>query len=116
MSRFGNPGVRLVKRILLASTVIFLSAGISAVAADVEDPRVVVSDRIAQAEASLLEAAALGHAWTVTQPLIDDAVAALQAGDIVLAGELAERALATARASIAQANLEEKTWRSRVPQ
>jgi capsule polysaccharide export protein KpsE/RkpR len=48
--------------------------------------------------------------------LIDEATATLQAGDMVRARELAERALATAVASIEQADLEAQSWRSRVPQ
>jgi hypothetical protein len=106
----------LVRRVLVAGTVIFVIAGGGAFAAGVDDPRVVVSDLIAQAEIGLAQATTLGHAWTVTQPLIDAATATLQAGDIVRARELAERALATAVASIEQANLEAQTWRSRVPQ
>ena len=127
MSRFCNRGARLVKRVLLAGSVILVITGISACGAEVDDsqpvqtatspaPQVEISDLIAQAEAGLAEATALGHAWTVTQPLIDDASMALQAGDRARARKSAERALATARASIDQANLEAQTWRSRVPQ
>jgi hypothetical protein len=126
MNRFSNQEASIVKRVLLAGTVILVVAGISACGAEVDDsqpvqtatsaaPQVAVSELIAQAEAGLAQATALGHAWTVTRPLIDDAAATLQAGDIVRARELAERALATAQAAVEQANLEAKTWRSRVP-
>ena len=116
MSHLSTGGARLVRRILLAGTVIIVMAGGSALGAEVDDPRVVVSELIAQAELGLAQATTLGHAWTVTQPLIDAATAMLQAGDMVRAAELAERALATAVASIEQANLEAQAWRSRVPQ
>ena len=105
-----------MKRVLLTGTVICVIVGSSAYAAQGDVSQVAAPDLIAQAEASLAQAITLGHAWTVTRPLIDDATAALQAGDRARARELAERALATARASIEQANLEAKTWRSRVPQ
>jgi leucyl aminopeptidase len=127
MNRFSNQEASIVKRVLLAGTVILVVAGISACGAEVDDsqsvqtatsaaPQVAVSELIAQAEAGLAQATALGHAWTVTRPLIDEATATLQAGDMVRARELAERALATAVASIEQADLEAQSWRSRVPQ
>jgi len=126
MNRFSNQGASIVKRVLLAGTVILVVAGISACDAEVDDsqpvqsatsaaPQVAVSELIAQAEAGLAQATALGHAWTVTRPLIHEATATLQAGDMVRARELAERALATAVASVEQADLEAQTWRSRVP-
>ena len=116
MSHLSIRRARLLRRVLLAGTVILVIGGGSAFGAEVDDPRVLVSGLIAQAELGLAQATTQGHAWTVTQPLIDEATATLQSGDVVRARELAERALATAVASIEQADLEAQTWRSRVPQ
>ena len=80
------------------------------------EPQLATSEIIAQAQAALAEAAALSHAWSVTQPLIDEAQSALQAGEDERARELAERALATAVASVEQAKVELTSWQSRVPQ
>ena len=79
-------------------------------------PQIATSDIIAQAQAALAESTVLSHAWSVTQPLIDEAQSALQAGEDERARELAERALATAEASVEQAKAELTSWQSRVPQ
>jgi len=122
---------QLLKRILLASIAIVVTVGISACGEPVEKMLVEeaasvadkvdvthtasVADIITQAEATYAEAAALSHAWTTTRTLIDQASAALGAGEDERARELAEQALATAQASVEQARVEAKDWQSRVP-
>lgn len=75
-----------------------------------------IDELITQAEASHAEAATLSHAWTTTRTLIDEASAALEAGDSASARALAEQALATAIASVEQGRVEAQAWQSRVPQ
>lgn len=70
---------------------------------------------LAKADAVYEKALALGHGWSVTQPLIDEAHAALAGGDQLKAQALADRALLTAEQSLEQAEREQTAWRSRVP-
>ena len=129
MSSFYN---QYVKRALFAATVGIVIAGLSACGKPVEkmereEPtaaaettaavvQATVPEIISQAEAKYAEALALSHAWTTTRTLIEKASAALAAGDAGKARALAEQALATAEASLEQAEVEEQAWQSRVPQ
>lgn len=76
-----------------------------------EDIQLVLS----RAETVLAEARSLGHAWSVTQPLIDEAHAALTAGELAKARDSAERALLTAEQAVKQAKDEQNNWARRVP-
>ena len=54
------------------------------------------------------------HAWSVTEPLMDEARAALERGEVEEAEAIAARALLTAEQALAQAQAEEEAWRTRV--
>lgn len=119
-----------LKRASLTATAALLAAGLTACGKPVEKmmaedvspavtasaPTASTADIIAQAQARYEEAAGLSHAWTTTRTLIEQASAALQAGQTDAARALAQRALATANASVEQAKIEETAWQSRVPQ
>jgi hypothetical protein len=68
---------------------------------------------ISQAQLIHAEAQALGHGWNVTGELIKESQSAANAGDEARAKILIERALGTARASVAQARTEETAWQKR---
>ena len=121
-----------VKRALFAATLGIVFTGLSACGKPVEKmereelaaavktsavaAQAAVPEIISQAEASYTEALALSHAWTTTRTLIEQAKAALEAGDAGKARALAEQALATAQASVEQAGVESQAWQSQVPQ
>jgi hypothetical protein len=123
---------RFLKRALLTNMAIFVVVGLSACGEPVEKmatreaPAAVevspttaeatVPEIIFQAEAKYAEAAALSHAWTTTRTLIEQASAALQAGNSDKARAIAEQALATAVASVEQARVEAEAWQSRAAQ
>ncbi|MBE9538751.1 MAG: hypothetical protein IMF06_06685 [Proteobacteria bacterium] len=126
MSSFNS---QYVKRALFTASLGIVFTGLSACGEPVEkmEPATVletstvaaqatVPEIISQAEAKYAEAAALSHAWTTTRTLIEQARAALEAGDAGKARALAEQALATAVASVEQAGVEAQAWQSRVPQ
>lgn len=85
------------------------------IAAAGEDSKEHVQSVLNRAEAVLAEASSLGHAWSVTQPLIDEARAALAAGELAIARGHAERALLTAEQAVLQAKQEQDNWADRVP-
>ena len=60
------------------------------------------------------QALAQEHGWSVTEPLMDEARAAMAAGDEDLAQALADRALLTAEQSLKQAQAEKSAWQTRV--
>ena len=86
------------------------SFAVAAHAADAESVEAILE----QAQAVHGQALALEHGWSVTQPFIDDARAALAAGDEDSARALAERALLTAEKSLEQAKTESTAWKERV--
>lgn len=82
----------------------------------------VPADPAEQARAALAEAETryqasweAGHAWRNPKALMDDARAALEAGDYEAATSNANRATAMAEASLAQAEAESTAWRDRFP-
>ena len=72
-----------------------------------------VEDVLARTEAAYARALALEHGWAVTEPLMEEARAALAAGEVDRAQEIAERALLTAEQAVAQAEREAESWRDR---
>ncbi|WP_439107463.1 hypothetical protein [Congregibacter sp.] len=60
------------------------------------------------------QALAEEHGWSVTEPLMAEAKAAMEAGDAELAQELADRALLVAEQSLKQARDEKTAWQARV--
>ena len=79
------------------------------------DPAEQASAAVAEAEARYQESREAGHAWRKPAALIDDARAALEAGDHETAVSNADRATAMAEASLAQAEAESTAWRDRFP-
>jgi len=69
-----------------------------------------------RADSAYREALALEHGWAVTEPLMDEARAALEAGDVAGAQAIADRALLTAEQSLEQARKERDAWSDRVVQ
>ena len=70
---------------------------------------------VARAEAKYTESAARGFAWTATKQALDDARAALAAGDEATAETQAGRAQRLADASLEQADREASAWQERAP-
>jgi hypothetical protein len=70
---------------------------------------------IDEAQAKLLEARQLQHAWSSTAELLQSANTALQNGDLESARTDSKRALLTANASLAQAKKQQATWRNNIP-
>jgi hypothetical protein len=70
---------------------------------------------LAQAEAHHSEALQMEHGWSSTETYLEEARAALAAGDIEAATELAGRALLSAEGSLEQAETERSAWRERAP-
>jgi len=66
-----------------------------------------------KAQQQYAEAQRLEHAWSVTEPLMEEARRALQKGDLAAAKATAERALLTAEKSVEQARREREAWRER---
>ncbi|WOJ97201.1 hypothetical protein R0137_01180 [Congregibacter brevis] len=60
------------------------------------------------------QALALEHGWSVTEPLIAEARAAMDAGNGGQAQALADRALLVAQQSLKQAEDEKSAWQTRV--
>lgn len=60
------------------------------------------------------QALAEEHGWSVTEPLMEEARAALAAGDSEAAQALADRALLTAEQALKQARDESSAWQARV--
>ncbi|MFK8042627.1 hypothetical protein [Congregibacter sp.] len=60
------------------------------------------------------QALALEHGWSVTEPLIAEARAAMDAGNADQAQALADRALLVAEQSLKQAEDEKSAWQTRV--
>jgi hypothetical protein len=79
------------------------------------DPAEQARAAVAQAEALYGSSWEAGHAWRAPKALIDDARAALEAGDYETAASNADRATAMAEASLAQAEAESTAWRNRFP-
>jgi hypothetical protein len=73
-----------------------------------------VFDTLERANAAYEEALSLEHGWSVTEPLMEEARAALSAGDEARAQELADRALLTAEMALEQARAEADNWQERV--
>ena len=69
---------------------------------------------IAAAEAARKAAADLHYEWNTTAPLIDEARAAMTAGDFDKAVDLAEKAKFQGDAAVAQARLQSETWKDAV--
>ena len=95
------------------STAIGFLAGLCFGAGAVAD-QATVEDTLARAEVAHEQALALEHGWSVTRPLMDEARAALAAGDDAAALAAAERALLTAEKSLEQAHAEADAWQGRV--
>jgi hypothetical protein len=79
------------------------------------DPADLARAALAEAEARYQTSREAGHAWRAPKALIDDARAALEAGDYETAASHADRATAMAEASLAQAEAESTAWRDRFP-
>jgi hypothetical protein len=79
------------------------------------DPAAKARAAVAQAEARYAASAEAGHAWRQPKALIEDARQALEAGDFETALNNADRAIAMADASLAQAEAEKSAWRHRLP-
>jgi hypothetical protein len=69
---------------------------------------------LARASAIHQQALAQEHGWSVTEPLIIEARAAIEAGDVEHAQTLADRALLVAEQSLKQAEDEKTAWQARV--
>ncbi len=99
---------------LAAATFLLLATPAAQVAA--QQVRVAdVEATMAQAEAALAKAAEMGHAWSVTRALLDEASTQLASGEPEAAMENARRALLTADQAVEQAERERDAWRARVP-
>jgi hypothetical protein len=72
-----------------------------------------VEEVLDRAEAAYARALELEHGWSVTEPLMEEARAALAAGEVDRAQEIAERALLTAEQAVLQAEHEAEAWRGR---
>jgi hypothetical protein len=68
----------------------------------------------AAAVAAIDYSAARGHAWSTSDALLAQAVAAAEQGDDELAIKLADSARIQAELAARQADIEEKTWQERV--
>ncbi|EAQ98271.2 hypothetical protein [Congregibacter litoralis] len=80
-------------------------------------PAVVLGDPVetlARAMDIHQQALAEEHGWAVTEPLMEEARAALEAGDPEQAQMLADRALLVAEQSLKQAQSEKTAWKTRV--
>ncbi len=73
-----------------------------------------VEETLARAEQIHAQALELEHGWSVTEPFIEEARAALEAGDMESAAAIAERALLTAEQSLKQGQEEKTAWQDRV--
>ncbi len=102
----------LVKALFVSALVLNLPAAAAAAAA--ADDRADVEATLARAASAHEQAMALEHGWSVTQPFIDEARAALDAGDMERAAAAADRALLTAEKSLEQARVEAQAWQDRV--
>ena len=95
-------------------SIVFLVAGIALAptlrAAEPAD----IEATLARAAETYALALAREHGWSVTQPLIDEARSALEAGDLDTAAAAADRALLTAQKSLEQARAEAEGWRERI--
>ena len=98
---------------LLKILVLSAAAAAVPVLADTSDE---VRAMLEHARAAHDQALALEHGWAVTEPLIEEARAALAAGDLEAAQEHAERALLTAEKALTQARSERDAWADRVVQ
>lgn len=116
-----------MKPLLLISLLVFAGACASpgdtapepAMSAAVTDPGTPApSASYAEAHAAAVAAidysAARGHAWSTSDALLAQAVAAEAQGDHELAIELADKARVQAELAARQADIEEKTWQERV--
>ncbi len=84
-----------LNRVFAATALALLVSG-PLLAAD----RASVEETLARAEQIHAEALELEHGWSVTEPFIEEARAALEAGDTESAAAIAERALLTAEQSL----------------
>ncbi|WP_414980285.1 hypothetical protein [Congregibacter sp.] len=96
-----------MKKTITKSLLLSLSLSAAAVFAD-------PVDTLERATALHQEALAQEHGWSVTEPLIEEARAALAAGDTEGAQALADRALLTAEQALKQAQTEKGAWQARV--
>jgi hypothetical protein len=117
----------IMKRLLLISLLAFAGAcssqgdtapGQSSSAAVAEPADPIPSASYAEAHAAAVAAidysAARGHAWSTSDALLAQAVAAAAQGDDELAIKLADNARVQAELAARQADIEEKTWQERV--
>lgn len=81
----------------------------------VQEEPVDLETLITQAESALEEANQLGFAWSVTEPLLEEARAAHKAGDEEQATVLFQEAKHQATLAIEQAHYAEKNWQLLVP-
>lgn len=93
-------------RTLPALAFALLPLGLMAAESDVESV-------LAEAASLHQQALALEHGWSVTEPLMEEARAALAAGDSERAEEIARRARLTAEQAVEQARREQTAWRER---
>ncbi|WP_439102820.1 hypothetical protein [Congregibacter sp.] len=72
------------------------------------------AETLARASELHQQALAQEHGWAVTEPLMEEARAAMEAGDSEKAQSLADRALLVAEQSLKQAETEKSVWQTRV--
>jgi len=102
------------KKTLLAALLVGLLSGCDA-PQDPQDPAASAQQAIEQAEARYQQSWAAGHAWSPTKARLHNAQEAFAAKDYAAALTEAERALALADASLAQAQAEQSAWQDRFP-
>jgi hypothetical protein len=105
----------MVKRLMIASLMVFLWAGLPWAAQADTVSAAQVTAVIKQARQSLEQARELGHGWTVTPTFIEGAEAEMAAGQLDQAMATAQRALLTADRAVEQARSEQAAWQARVP-
>ena len=103
-----------MKQIYLISLLVLAGACSSPGAKSSSAPSSSYAEAHAAAQAAIELAYVSGHAWSSSEVLLAEGVAAAEAGDNDLAIQLADKARIQAELSIQQAKFEESAWSERV--
>jgi hypothetical protein len=112
--RAASTGTNHMKQIFLITIIVLTGACASSNETTSIQAETSYADAHAAAVAAIEYSAERGHAWSTSDALLEQAVAANAEGNEALAIELANSARMQAEIAAEQANIEERTWSDRV--